>query len=477
MLALVPDWAPEEEKAAGWQKEDEAREIEERSRLFEVDVETLLQRALSHDAGCTEAHAGLAERYQALHSVAERKRKGERAAGFERRLRGHVAALPEGHAVRSQVSDYLRGDGALTIHTDVPGAEVELFRYELQNRRLVAVPVRVLGRTPLVEERLPMGSYLCLLRHPERAEVRYPVHVGRAEHWDGVPPGGGETVPVRLPQQGELGPDDCLMPAGWYWSGGDAQAPDSLERRRLWCDEVVVKRYPVTNREYLAFLDDLVAVGRHSDAARYQPTERTGAGGTPIFGQDDSGRFVLRPEAEGVAGDLDWPVVFVDWFGASAYAAWHAARTGKPWRLTGEFEWEKAARGVDGRFYPWGNRHDPSWCCTRSSHTGRGLAGIDSFPVDISAYGVRGLGGNVQDWCADVFRKEGQPLGGDQVAPPTRHDPGAEPTSPRVRRGGSWGGTARVARSAFRLGFAPTLRLPYLGLRLAMRPEPEPDRE
>lgn len=109
--------------------------------------------------------------------------------------------------------------------TDPPGADVLLYRYERRNRRLVEVRARSLGRTPLVATPLPMGSYLCLLRHPERGEVRYPVHIGRGEHWDGVAPEAREPLPVRLPGVGELGPEDCLVPAGWFRSGGD---PDAL---------------------------------------------------------------------------------------------------------------------------------------------------------------------------------------------------------------------------------------------------------
>ena len=64
----------------------------------------------------------------------------------------------------------------------------------------------------------------------------------------------------------------------------------------------------------------------------------------------------------------------VDWHGAQAFAAWESARTGQPWRLPRELAWEKAARGVDGRFYPWGDGFDPSWASMRRSHRGRPLA-------------------------------------------------------------------------------------------------------
>jgi serine/threonine-protein kinase len=472
LLAHTKPWQPEEDNAPGWAKQDEADQTDRAAALLELKREALLEGALTHAPRLTQAHAAMAELELARHRSAEAAREVSRAARAEARLREHADALPEGHDVRRRAAVYLRGEGALTLHADAPGAEVDLFRYEVRNRRLVPSFVRSLGRAPLDAVALPIGSYLCRLRHPDRAEVGYPVHLGRGEHWDGVPPGARAPLPVRMPRRGELEPDDCLIPAGWFWSGGDAEAVDSLPRRRLWCDEVVMKRFPVTNREYMAFLDALVTNGREAEALRHQSRERATGEGAPVFGRDAAGRFILRPDADGDVWDPEFPVGLVDWFGARAYAAWWADKTGQPWRLPGELEWEKAARGADGRFYPWGDGFDPSWSCTRPSHPGRPLpAVVDSYPVDTSVYGVRGLAGNIQDWCADVFRPEGPTRDGDEVVgvPP---DVVGDANAPRVRRGGVWNGTARNARSAYRSRFEPENRYGLLGFRLAFRPTP-----
>jgi serine/threonine protein kinase/formylglycine-generating enzyme required for sulfatase activity len=466
LLARTRPWEPEDAKAAGWAKQDEAERSERDAALLELRREALLQGSLTHAPELVEAHAALAELELGRHHAAEAEREAIVAARAEVRLREYADALPERHDVRRRVAIYLRGDGALTLATDPPDAEVELQRYEVRNRRLVAVPVRNLGRTPLRAVALPMGSYLCVVRHPERADVRYPVSIGRGEHWDGVRPGSDGTLPLRLPLRAELDPDDCLVPAGWSWSGGDPSALDSLPRRRLWYDDLVVKRFPVTNREYLAFLDDLVATGREADALRHQPRERAAGEGSPVYARDDAGRFVLRRDADGDAWNPDWPVFLVDWYGATAYAAWCAERTGRPWRLLDELEWEKAARGADGRIHPWGDRFDPSWCCVRESHPGRALPSVvDSYPVDASPYGIRGLGGNVQDWCATEFQREGPPQHGPIVSPtPATVGPS---TAPRVHRGGNWGGTSRNTRSADRIRNEPGARSGSLGFRIA----------
>lgn len=100
----------------------------------------------------------------------------------------------------------------------------------------------------------------------------------------------------------------------------------------------------------------------------------------------------------------EMPVCMIDWFGAKAYAAWQSSRDGKGWRLTMEQEFEKAARGVDGRFFPWGDSLDPSWCCMRHSHQGHKLPSVvDSYPIDVSVYGIRGLGGNMREWGEEIY--------------------------------------------------------------------------
>lgn len=454
-LSGVQAWASEDEKAAGWAQEDEADRLERVAELLDASREALLQASLTHAPDLPEGHAALAALVEARHAAAEAARDEAGAARAEARLREHGEALPEDHAVRRHTAAYLKGDGALTLETDPPGAEVHLSRYELRNRRLVEVPVCVLGRTPLRGVSLPQGSYMCRLTHPDRAPVRYPVFLGRGEHWDGVAPGEPAPRPVRLPWPGELGPEDCLVPAGWFWSGGDPEANNSLPRRRLWCEALVVRRVPVINRQYIAFLDDLVAAGREDEALRHAPRERGGTAGelgSLIYGFA-AGRFALRPDADGDVWAPDWPACMVDWHGACAYAAWEEARTGQGWRLPGELEWEKASRGVDGRRFPWGDRFDPSWACTRDSNAGRGLPrDVDTFPVDESVYGARGMAGNMLDWCADAWRPEGPPLAGaHSVAPPVGGGTQeAERGSYRVYRGGSWASPAIYARVASR---------------------------
>ncbi len=490
LLKDVEDWQPEQDKLPGWEKEDAAAALEKQAELAELEEESLLRGSLTHMPDLPEAHAALAARYRAEHEAAETARQDPTRA--ETLFRQHLAVLPEGHGDRAGHLAYLNGDGALTLVTDPPGAEVLLHRYELHNRRLVARFERSLGTTPLWSVSLPRGSYLCILKHPDRAEVRYPVAIGRGEHWHGVPPEGGDPLPIPLPWPGQLGPNDRYVPPGWFACGGDPHQERSLSARRIWVDGHVFRRFPVTNTQYLAFLDALVAEGRTEEALRHAPRERGGTAGEqgPLIYGFDGTRFSLRPDADGDVWEPDWPVLMVDWRGARAFADWEAARTGRPWRLPGELAWEKAARGVDDRFYPWGDGFDPSWANMRRSHRGRPLpAVVGAFPVDESPYGIIDLAGNMQDWCDDVFVEAGpraasarqasaagpagSPVGERAGAARGDVEDAAGQASLRVLRGGSWSFVASSLRASFRRGSVPSYRSDNLSFRLA-RPYPWP---
>ena len=172
----------------------------------------------------------------------------------------------------------------------------------------------------------------------------------------------------------------------------------------------MIRRFQVTNAEYLAFVNDLVDRGERVLAERYAPRDRAPTAserGEILYGRDGD-RFVLRADSEGEQWQPDWPVVMVDHVAAWAFARWEAARTGAPWRLAGELEWEKAARAGDGRIYPWGDAFDPSWCATRLAFRGATrLESVGARPLDESVYGVRGLAGNVVELTADRLAPQG----------------------------------------------------------------------
>jgi formylglycine-generating enzyme required for sulfatase activity len=153
----------------------------------------------------------------------------------------------------------------------------------------------------------------------------------------------------------------------------------------------------------------------------------------------------------------DCPVLFIRWDHAAAFAAWLASVTGVGWRLPTEAEWEKAARGIDGRIYPWGNQWDP----TRANTADGGpqhLTPVGSYPQGASPYGVQEMAGTVEEWLSSrlvsyPFQIEAAEDEGDRNAE-------------RMLRGGSWTSPPSQVRAAYRNWSDPTLFSGWNGMRL-----------
>ncbi len=452
ILAPLQSHDPAEIKRPGWDLEDTAAELSAASALAASHQEQALQAALRIDPQLPEAHDGLAALYRERHAEAERQGNTLAAARLEERLRTHD---------RGDHADYLAGQGWLTLHTDPPGALVKLHRYESIGRRLTPVFVEDLGLTPIRRHALPRGSYLLTLHHPQRAEVRYPVRILRQQHWDGIPPGQTAPHPIHLPRAGELGLDDCYVPAGWFDSGGDPDAADGLPLRRIWVDGFVIGRVPVTHADYLAFLNDLIDAGRVVEAERYAPGQPEGGDGIVqrSYRRLPDGRFDLHMTGIEEPWLPDMPVTSIDWLAAQAWCAWRGDR-----RLPHSLEWEKAARGVDGRLLPWGDFLEPTWACIYPAFSSRPRhVRVDDFPEDVSLYGVRGMVGNTRDLCLDTYLRHG--ITGDwcHIAPPA---PPAEDVWCSVRGGAATTGHSLV-RPCSRLAARPTQRFTLMGFRTA----------
>ena len=399
-----------------WQLEDDGKRLEQQAEVREAAGLALLRAALSHDPDLEEAHADLAVHYHRLHREAEAGRDEGRAAALEVHLREHDRA--------GVYAPYLRGDARLSLVTEPPGAEVHLYRMVRRDRRYEAVSEGVIGVTPIQEVPLSRGSWLCEVQAPGHLPVRYPIHLDRLEHWDGVPPGEAVAHPVVLPRKGALGPDDCYVPAGWAWLGGgdldDREGGTPLSR--VWCEAFVMRRHPVTNAEYLDFLDALLRSGGEEAAAAHVPREGESGAGAAVFGVQD-GRFAILPDGDGDLWDPRWPVIHVDWHSAFAFAQHQG------WRLPTEWERERAARGADGRRFPWGDTPEALFARCRHSSGPMGPAVVGSSPWDRSVYGIEGLGGNVLEWCRSELHRG---------ALPARLVVGEPALAKAAFRGGSW---------------------------------------
>ncbi len=370
-LSLLPPHAPPEQKEAHWAMEEEADRLETEAATCEEEELHLLRSALTHAPALATIHDRLASWYHSRHRDAEARRDAREAARWEFLLRTHN---------RGRYDAWLRGIGALSLSA-APEAEVTLCRYEARSRRLQPGAPRSLGRTPLRAVELPVGRYLLRLSAPGCADALLPLTISRNLHTRLRHPDGTEP-PLRLLPSADCPPDACWIPAGPFLSGPRLQP--------VWVDGFLIRRHPVSVREYLAFLQALSDHGLRDAVNDLLPRD----GERPLFRPGPDGRLRAAEEP------LDAPISRVPFEAVTGFCAWLSACTGRTWRPVQSVEWEKAARGTDGRLLPWGDFADPSFACLRESHaTAPGRAGPEDFPLDESPWGVRHMAGNVREWC------------------------------------------------------------------------------
>ncbi len=264
-------------------------------------------------------------------------------------------------------------------------------------------------------------------------------------------------------------PDMVLVPAGEFIMGsplGSDGFPDEAPQRHVFVSSFWIDRYEVTNAAYVRFVHDTA----HRIPENAKPTAS------------------LWKDWSAIQAIAKHPVVNVSWEDAADYCAWRGAR------LPTEAEWEKAARGTDGRAYPWGNDWDwakansASYWVERTVHfesgvdwdafwgagdgakvaKEKGLQGevltlpVGSFPNGVSPYGIFDLAGNAAEWVADwhdpnYYRRA-----------PLSDPPGPAQGAVKAMRGGSWLKPYKSLRAADRDWGVMDSRPSGTGFRCAM---------
>jgi formylglycine-generating enzyme required for sulfatase activity len=253
------------------------------------------------------------------------------------------------------------------------------------------------------------------------------------------------------------------IPNGPFLMGSDRKDPeardDESEQHPVALPGFYMARWPVTVAQFQAFVDDAEYRDLDPKALQGQPNHPV-----VMVSWHDAlaySRWLhgkLRAEARsgrGVAGD-----------GAGLPGLWKGLATGKLGvSLPSEAEWEKAARGIDGRIYPWGDDWDPDRANARETSL-YGTSAVGCFPGGTSPYGCEEMSGNVWEWTRSLYGA--YPYPGNDAGRARREDLGAD--DPRVLRGGAFSGNSDGLRCACRRGSHPDGRGDDIGFRVVVSP-------
>jgi len=229
------------------------------------------------------------------------------------------------------------------------------------------------------------------------------------------------------------------VPAGEFIMGSEEWSENEKPAHTVYLDAFYIDTYEVTNADY-----------RRCVQAGECTAPTTCDWGDPTYNDADK---------------TNHPVICVNWFEAKSYCEWQGKR------LPTEAEWEKAARGIDGRTYPWGNNFDGKRLnfCDKSCEYNQAnqvyddgyaqTAPVGSYELGKSPYGAYDMAGNVWEWVADWYDSS------YYRNSPKRNPTGADTGKYRVIRGGSWNDDNYSSRAAFRYYLNPNSRNHNLGFR------------
>jgi formylglycine-generating enzyme required for sulfatase activity len=288
------------------------------------------------------------------------------------------------------------------------------------------------GKTPLQVDNVQVGTWVLELKSGTKRARALRLFTQEDEGSD--PP----IVLIEAPA-----PEWLYVPSGPFIYGGDPSGDYPLPQQTVNLPGFLISRFPVTISEYVAFLNSISE--EDAEGARFRVPRKLTAEGESraLLATQKNSELPFRVPSEREAAQ---PVVGVSYEDALTYAAWASQRDRSLYRLPTEREWEKAARGVDGRFWPWGNAFDPLQCNMRHSRARPQLLPVGAVAGDISPFGMRDAAGNILELCSPG--SDAVPAGGIPV------------------RGGSWHSSPQACRVADRFGVGRRFVDASLGFRL-----------
>lgn len=285
------------------------------------------------------------------------------------------------------------------------------------------------------------------------------------------------THPIRL--------EFVRVPAGFFLMGSDPEKDKQAEaweqpQHRVFVSKFYIGKYPITKGQFAAFVQDTNYVTTaEKQGSSYVWTGLENKGIVKVIGAnwrnptgpeygiyEVTGPFgyeLVEPVVPGTKIDEgeNHPVVQVSWYDAVAFCQWLTQKSGIAFRLPTEAEWEKAARGTDGRIYPWGDEPPNPSLLNYDDNVG-GTTPVGSYPDGVSPYGAYDMEGNVWEWVSDWYSDD------YYTKSPPRDPTGPPSGETRAYRGGEYGKDHPYGvRCADRYSFYPHGRYTGVGFRVA----------
>ncbi len=395
-------------KIALYESRAEVKRLERRAAELEGAMEFEFQRSRES----MEPQGPVEERVAIYRNLYLRAEKSGQLAAMEK----YRLFLEQAGAVAPLIPR-----GRLSLRTNPQGAFVTAYPCSTRLNGTVRPDVRKgvdLGETPIRDHPLRAGLWVLQIRKRGYMPLRYPVFIERGETWGDPEWHGGqfrdEDWTVELSPEGTFDTKIwARVPRGPYQSTPEFFAGLNPHMEWRWIEDFLMARQEITFGEYLEFLDTPETARAMLDyfesERRFKLVPRETEFSDPLIPFASDGH--LRT-AEAGWYHPDIPLVGVSRKDAAEFLAWlRTRRHDQSLRLPRAREWEKAARGVDGRPFPWGYAFDFAFTSGRYSvppgdaweHLPR-TAG--RFAMDTSVYGVQDMAGNVSEWCADTSERD-----------------------------------------------------------------------
>ena len=295
-------------------------------------------------------------------------------------LRAYMATMYP--ALMEQVSQIVRAEGYVEFAVEPADTEINLYRMDISGKYTDGVGgYELLGSvTGSMEMPLSEGGYLVRLNSPSGVEVFYPLLIKP-----------GDYLEKTLKMPAEIPEGTVYVPGGEFRYGFDF-APGLYRKEDL--PGFFIGRHEVTLGEYQKFFNDL---RDEFERKKYMPLHifsKEERNFEPIFQVDGSIRAPFT---------ADMPVTGINYEAAEAYCRWYGEQHGVVCRLPSNLEWEKAARGIDGRNYVWGNSFKPENALYLENPKLKEYmngAEVGLFPLDCSVYGAMDMAGNVREYVS-----------------------------------------------------------------------------